>query len=318
MKRTLRPIAVVLSFALILTGCAGSNSTPASTLPAAPYLMQAPTTLDSFTSTTPLTVSSVGPVVPLFAIPDIQTNEGNASLVMWGSKDASGNITDVTQAGITDVCLSCWFPSGTVQVYFDASQHPVLFRDDSSGYSLLFSYDSPTQLTVTLCDPSGNGQGYATVNPTTQTVADGGSCVLQNILSRHRIAATRVHAQSSGSCSSPPATNVCNLSNLAQLMTANSYVAGMAFAIGAIAKFKAHKDNPTQIPIGTPIALLFVAAALIFIPTIFSTAGSTLFGSTGSSGSTEINVDSTPPSSELGTPYASYVPIALDASGGFQ
>lgn len=72
-----------------------------------------------------------------------------------------------------------------------------------------------------------------------------------------------------------------NLANVARLITAGSYVVGMAFAVGAIVKFKAHKDNPTQIPIGTPIALLFVAAALIFLPTIFKVSGSTLFGQSG-------------------------------------
>lgn len=72
-----------------------------------------------------------------------------------------------------------------------------------------------------------------------------------------------------------------NVSNIAKLITAASYVAGMAFAVGAIVKFKAHKDNPTQIPIGTPIALLFVGAALIFVPTVFKVSGSTLFGGSG-------------------------------------
>jgi intracellular multiplication protein IcmD len=72
-----------------------------------------------------------------------------------------------------------------------------------------------------------------------------------------------------------------NIRAFAQLLTAGSYVAGMAFAIGAIVKFKAHKDNPTQIPIGTPIALLFVGAALIFIPTIFRVSGGTMFGASG-------------------------------------
>jgi len=73
-------------------------------------------------------------------------------------------------------------------------------------------------------------------------------------------------------------TATTNLKAVAQLITAASYVAGMAFAVGAIVKFKAHKDNPTQIPIGTPIALLFVGAALIFAPSVFTIAGSTLFG----------------------------------------
>ena len=39
-----------------------------------------------------------------------------------------------------------------------------------------------------------------------------------------------------------------SLAGLAKLITAGSYVAGMAFAVGAVVKFKAHKDNPTQIP----------------------------------------------------------------------
>lgn len=72
-----------------------------------------------------------------------------------------------------------------------------------------------------------------------------------------------------------------NLANIARLITAGSYVAGMAFVVGAIVKFKAHKDNPTQIPIGTPIALLFVGAALIFAPTVFKVSGQTLFGTSG-------------------------------------
>lgn len=71
-----------------------------------------------------------------------------------------------------------------------------------------------------------------------------------------------------------------NLGNVARLITAASYVAGFAFAVGAIVKFKAHKDNPTQIPISMPIALLFVAAALIFIPSVFRSTGITLFGGT--------------------------------------
>lgn len=66
---------------------------------------------------------------------------------------------------------------------------------------------------------------------------------------------------------------------LAQLITAISYIAGMGFGLASIMKFKAHKDNPTQIPIGTPVALLFIAAALMFLPTLFGVAGTTIFGS---------------------------------------
>jgi len=69
------------------------------------------------------------------------------------------------------------------------------------------------------------------------------------------------------------------MGDMAKLITACSYVAGMGFAIGAILKFKAHKDNPGQVPIGTPIALVFIAAALIFLPQIFAVSGGSLFGS---------------------------------------
>lgn len=75
-----------------------------------------------------------------------------------------------------------------------------------------------------------------------------------------------------------------SFSNLAELVTGGSYIAGMGFALSSILKFKQHKDNPTQIPIGTPIAMLFIAAALIFLPTIFGTANQTIFGGSGSAG----------------------------------
>jgi intracellular multiplication protein IcmD len=71
---------------------------------------------------------------------------------------------------------------------------------------------------------------------------------------------------------------------LAKLITAAAYVAGLGFAVGAVLKFKQHKDNPTQIPIGTPIALIFIAAALIFLPSIFGITGQTLFGGGGEVG----------------------------------
>ncbi|MCW5588610.1 MAG: type IV secretion protein IcmD [Legionellales bacterium] len=79
-------------------------------------------------------------------------------------------------------------------------------------------------------------------------------------------------------------TLTSNFGALARLITAGSYVAGMGFGVGAILKFKAHKDNPTQIPIGTPIALVFIAAALIFLPEIFKATGYSLFQSGGSVG----------------------------------
>lgn len=72
-----------------------------------------------------------------------------------------------------------------------------------------------------------------------------------------------------------------SFTSLTKLITAGSYLAGLGFSIGAIMKFKQHKDNPTQIPIGTPIALVFISAALLFLPTILDVAGYTMFGTSG-------------------------------------
>lgn len=82
-----------------------------------------------------------------------------------------------------------------------------------------------------------------------------------------------------------------SFTNVAKLITAGAYVAGMGFAVTAVLKFKAHKDNPTQVPIGTPIALIFIAAALLFLPELFRISGVTLFGSdlqTAGPGGTEL------------------------------
>lgn len=120
--------------------------------------------------------------------------------------------------------------------------------------------------------------------------------VIMALLTLTTFVATVAIAGDSGSSSAGGIGSVAesvtgNLSAVARLITAASYVAGMAFAVGAIVKFKAHKDNPTQIPIGTPIALLFVGAALIFIPTVFRVSGATLFGASGEVGGVSGVVD---------------------------
>jgi intracellular multiplication protein IcmD len=68
---------------------------------------------------------------------------------------------------------------------------------------------------------------------------------------------------------------------LTKMITAGSYLAGIGFSIGAIMKFKQQIANPTQIPVGTPIALLFIASALLFLPSILSTTSYTMFGKDG-------------------------------------
>jgi len=75
------------------------------------------------------------------------------------------------------------------------------------------------------------------------------------------------------------ATNIQKtFEQIGQLMMGISYVAGIGFFIGAIFKFKQHKDNPTQIPMGTPIALLMIAISLLFMPYIIEASGGTFTG----------------------------------------
>ena len=72
--------------------------------------------------------------------------------------------------------------------------------------------------------------------------------------------------------------------DIAKLITASSYLAGIGFALAAVMKFKQHKDNPTQIPIGGPIAMLFIASALLFFPSVLGIAGMSIFGTTQTAG----------------------------------
>jgi intracellular multiplication protein IcmD len=91
---------------------------------------------------------------------------------------------------------------------------------------------------------------------------------------------TLVYAQGSAAgIGAIASTAKSNLGAIAELITAGSYVAGMGFAVAAITGFKAHKDNPTQSKISAPIVLLFVAAALLYAPSVFKSSGATLFSS---------------------------------------
>lgn len=72
-------------------------------------------------------------------------------------------------------------------------------------------------------------------------------------------------------------------SSITKLITGGAYVVGFALAMVGILKLKAHKDNPTQIPISTGLALIFVGSALVFLPTLLGVGISTIFGSAASS-----------------------------------
>jgi intracellular multiplication protein IcmD len=68
---------------------------------------------------------------------------------------------------------------------------------------------------------------------------------------------------------------------IATLLNVAAYVAGVGFALAGILQFKAHKENPQQVPLSKPIVMIVVAACLLFLPTIMNIAGQSLFGSSG-------------------------------------
>ena len=80
-----------------------------------------------------------------------------------------------------------------------------------------------------------------------------------------------------------------SLGAIETMIIAVCYIGGIAFAGAAIMKFKQYKDNPQQMTLGQPIALIFIAAALIWMPQIVKTTGQTVFKSTEGAG----GVDST-------------------------
>ena len=58
-----------------------------------------------------------------------------------------------------------------------------------------------------------------------------------------------------------------------------SFVAGLGFMVAAFFKFKQHKDNPTQVPIGNPLTYLLIGVLLLYVGALRSPLGETIFGS---------------------------------------
>lgn len=75
-----------------------------------------------------------------------------------------------------------------------------------------------------------------------------------------------------------------SFSAIGRLILAIAFLGGIGFIMAAIFKFKQHKDNPTQIPLGTPIAMLIIGAFLVFMPSIIGPAGQTIFGGKSTAG----------------------------------
>lgn len=65
---------------------------------------------------------------------------------------------------------------------------------------------------------------------------------------------------------------------IAEAVGAISTAAGFIMAFIGALKFKAHKDNPQQTPLSTPIIYLVVASLCLFLPSVIWTGSDTLFG----------------------------------------
>ena len=264
--------AIMLIVALSVTGCA-SNTVPATSPTFVPLTLSAPvTSIGALDDTTAPGTSAAGADLPLFAIPAIATNYGSLTLLAWGTKDGSGNIQSLQEIAVYDTGA----PAKAVALFFDTTGHLSSMLDQSTGYSVALSSTSSTQVTTTLCDPGLTAVATVTVtpdnngNPQGQAVA-GGTCAIANPFALALAPPGLAAGPGAG-----VATNLSGLPSLAQLITAGSYVAGIGLGIISILKFKQHKDNPQQSVL--PAAFLFIAAALIFLPGIFKSAGGTTFG----------------------------------------
>jgi len=100
---------------------------------------------------------------------------------------------------------------------------------------------------------------------------------------------------------------------LAEFITGIAYMSGLGFVIAAAYKFKQVRENPTQVPASTPLALLLVAVLLMFLPGVIRIGGNSLFGQGNStsagftgSGGTTAKIIERPPAD----------PISVDTNTG--
>jgi intracellular multiplication protein IcmD len=96
------------------------------------------------------------------------------------------------------------------------------------------------------------------------------------------LALTATVASAGGDVAAVATTVTTEVNAVAKLLSVASYVAGVGFALGGILQFKAHKENPQQVPLSKPVVMVVVAACLLFLPTILTIAGASLFGSSAS------------------------------------
>ena len=69
------------------------------------------------------------------------------------------------------------------------------------------------------------------------------------------------------------------MGSLSQFIQGMSFVIGFGFGVGAIVKYKAHRDNPLQVRVTEPITLLFISLAFLCLGVVLTLAGQSIFGS---------------------------------------
>jgi len=98
-------------------------------------------------------------------------------------------------------------------------------------------------------------------------------------LSLFALTTTAAHASGAAASLTDIANNITAIfPSFINLVVAVCYVAGMGFAAAGVMKFKQHKDNPTQVPLSGPVVMIFIAAALIYLPTLLTATGTSVFG----------------------------------------
>jgi intracellular multiplication protein IcmD len=70
---------------------------------------------------------------------------------------------------------------------------------------------------------------------------------------------------------------IANLGAGKTMILSLSYIAGLGFLIASFYKFKQHKDNPTQVPVGNPLTMIVIAILLMFLANMIMPIGETFF-----------------------------------------
>lgn len=73
------------------------------------------------------------------------------------------------------------------------------------------------------------------------------------------------------------------------LLYAASILIGLGLLVTGIFKLKQVKDNPTQIPVSTPLAFFVSGSLLLFMPNLFPVVRTTVFGDATSAVSDELS-----------------------------